>query len=349
MRVLFDLVHPANTLLFHHTIAALKRDGHEVAIASRHKDVLVPLLDEMGFAHTPISTAGRSRASLAAELPLRDWRLWKMVRRFRPDVLVGFGGVAISHVGKIAGVPSLSLYDTEHAGLQIALTLPFITEWHVPDTWRGRIAKGRTRYFPSGKQFAYLHPAHFIPSREQALAAGLDPDRDNFLLRTVAWTANHDHGRTGIPPEQLGEIVEFLRARGKVHISSESELSGDLAQYRYRGTPLQFHHLLAFCRLYCGESITIASEAVMLGVPVLLQIDKEYGYVAEQEREGLIRRFGPEDDPAGFLEATLAQDRDAFRVKARAFSESRGDLNRYILDQIYRLGERANPRSPSGD
>jgi predicted glycosyltransferase len=337
IRVLFDLVHPANSLLFHHSIKTLQREGAGVFLASRHKDVLTPLLDEMGFPHTPISTAGQGRAALAAELVTRDWRLWKIVRRFHPDVMVGFGGIAISHVGKLTGVPSLSLYDTEHAKLQISLTLPFITEWHVPTTWQGDIASGRTRHFKTGKQFAYLHPDHFQPSLELAMAAGFDPAVENFMIRTVSWTANHDHGRTGIPLQQLRAIVGMLSARGKVHISAEGELPPDLEPMRYKGTPLSFHHLLAHCRLHCGESVTIASEAVMLGVPVLLQNDKEHCYITEQQELGLIRRFGPNDDPHSAVEAILSEDRQSFRQRAQTFAAGSGDLNVYILDQIRRL------------
>jgi predicted glycosyltransferase len=49
MRVLFDFVHPANALVFFHTIRNLKAEGADVRVVSRHKDVLVPLLDEMGI------------------------------------------------------------------------------------------------------------------------------------------------------------------------------------------------------------------------------------------------------------------------------------------------------------
>lgn len=338
MRVLFDLVHPANSLVFHHAIKTLQRAGDEVLLVSRHKDVLVPLLDGMGFAHTPITTAGQGQAGLARELILRDWRLWRAARRFRPDVMVGFGGVAISHVGKVTGVPSLSFYDTEYAQLQIRLTVPFITEWHVPDTWDGLIAKGRTFYFEGGKQFAYLHPDYFQPSRELAQAAGYDPSRENFMLRTVAWKANHDHGRSGIPPEQLRALVAKLGDRGKVHISAEGELPADLEPLRYRGKPLQFHHLLAHCRLYVGESVTIASEAVMLGVPALLQNDKEHCYITEQQDAGLIWRFGPGDEAEAALAPAMTQEPAAFRERARGFIASKPDVNRYIIDQIRRLG-----------
>lgn len=346
IRILFDLVHPANVLVFYHTIQRLKRAGAEVRIASRHKDVLIPLLDEFGFEHTPISRAGSGKSGLAKELIQRDYRLWKIARSFRPHVMVGFGGVAISHVGKLTGIPSISFYDTEHARLQIRLALPFISEWHVPHSWRGREAEGRTFRFPGGKQFAYLHRDHFAPSAEIARAAGWDPTRDNFMIRTVAWRAAHDSGRSGFSAERLREIVAFLGARGKVHISAEGDLPDDLEPMRCRGTAGQFHHLLAHCRLYCGESITIASEAVMLGVPVLLQIDKEYCYVTEQQDAGLIARLTPKDDARTALQNVLAEDIGAFRRRSREYVASKGDVNDYVLSQIVRVATAQRTHSP---
>jgi predicted glycosyltransferase len=219
------------------------------------------------------------------------------------------------------------------------LALPFITEWHVPNTWQGLKAAGRTFNFPGGKQFTYLHPDYFVPSEEIAKAAGFDPTQDNFMIRTVVWRAAHDAGRSGLSVKQIRAIIDTLAPRGKVHISAEGSLPPDLEPLRYRGTPGQFHHLLARCRLYCGESITIASEAVMLGVPVLLQIDKEYCYVTEQQEAGLIRRLQPGDDIAQALAAVLTQDPAAYRSRSREFIASKGDLNRYITDQIVRVGK----------
>jgi len=135
----------------------------------------------------------------------------------------------------------------------------------------------------------------------------------------------------------LRAIVADLSARGKVHISAEGDLPPDLEADRYRGTPIQFHHLLGHCRLYCGESITIASEAVMLGVPVLLQIDKEYCYVTEQQEAGLIRRFGPADNAVTAIGQALAESQESFQQRAQTFVSSRGDLNEYILRQIHRV------------
>jgi predicted glycosyltransferase len=344
LRVLFDLVHPANVLFFYHTMERLKAAGAQFRILSRHKDVLVPLLDDFGFEHTPITTAGRGKLGLARELLSRDLRLWQVAREFRPHVMVGYGGVAISHVGKLTGFPSISFYDTEHANLQIRLTIPFISEWHVPESWRGLEVKGRTYRFRGGKQLAYLHPAHFRPSPEAALASGWDPSQDNFLVRTVAWRAAHDTGLSGLSRDRLAEIVAVLSARGKVHISAEGDLPPDLEFMRFRGSPSQFHHLLAHCRLCCGESVTIASEAVMLGVPALLQVDAklriedDYGYVAEQMGAGLIFELKPEEDVRTALEKALAQDVDQLRQHVSAYVSDKGDVNDYVLRQIVRVG-----------
>lgn len=345
MRILLDLVHPADALFFHHSIGVLEASGAEVLIASRRKDVLGDLLDELGHKHTPLTAAGRGLLGQAYELARRDLELFKLARTWTPDVMAGFGGVAISHVGKVLGIPSVSFYDTEHAPLQLRLTLPFISEWHVPQSWTGPVARGRTFEFPGSKQFAYLHPGYFRPDPQLAQAAGWDPTRDNFMIRTVAWQANHDRGRKGIPVAQLRQIVRELSSRGKVHISAETPLPADLEPLRTVGTPRSFHHLLAHCRLFCGESITVASEATALGVPALLQIDRDYGYVTEQERGGLISRFGPADDVRSALSGVLAEPREVFRHRAERFAKAAGDLTQYVVNTVRRVAIAARAAS----
>lgn len=336
MRVLFDLVHPADALFFVHSIRALRTQGAEVCIASRRKDVLLGLLDELHLDHVPISSARRGIFGQAWELGERDLALFRLARTWKPDVMAGFGGIGISHVGKLLGIRSISFYDTEHATLQMRLTLPFISEWHVPQSWNGAVAAGRTFRFSGSKQFAYLHPDHFSPDAAIARDAGWDPQCDNFLIRTVAWQANHDIGASGWPLARLRRVVECLTARGKVHISAEGRLPPDLQPLRYRGSLSSFHHLLAQCRLYCGESMTVASEATALGVPALLQNGKECAYVTEQQDAGLIRRLAPEDDIEGAVQATLQEVPGEFRRRARQFAMASGDLNSYIVATLRR-------------
>jgi uncharacterized protein len=341
MKLLIDLVHPAHALFFHHAIAALKEGGAEVAIASRDKDVLVPVLDGLGHAHEVLTAARDGVAGLAGELAVRDWRLWRMARAFRPDVMASCGGVSISHVGKLLGIPSLSFYDTEHAALQNRLTIPFITEWHVQESWTGPEARGRTFRFAGTRHSAYLHPDHFVPDAERAERAGWDRTRDNFLVRIVAWKANHDIGKAGLTVEELRAVVAELSRRGRVHISSEGPLPDEFEPFRYRGGVLDFHHLLAHCRLLFAESATVSTEAVTLGVPTVFYCDLDYGYIAEQGDAGLIAhvRRG-EASPVEAIEASLAIDPADHRARARAFIAAKGDVNRYIADAIAAAAEK---------
>jgi hypothetical protein len=105
----------------------------------------------------------------------------------------------------------------------------FITEWHVPESWQGRVAEGRTFPF-SGVASSSLTCTPTISERTQTLPGRRDGTRHGtiFMVRTVAWKANHDQGRSGIPSDQLRAIVADLSARGKVHISAEGDLPPDL-------------------------------------------------------------------------------------------------------------------------
>lgn len=337
MRILFEVVHPAHALFFCHAMRMLEQRGDEICIVSRHKDVTTDLLDELGFEHLPLTRAGKGLAGQAGELLVRDWRLLKVVREFRPDILVGNGGVAISHVGKVTGIPSLSLYDADRAPLQMALTIPFIDEWHVPERWVGPIAKGRTHHFPGCKQYAYLHPDRFVPDEEAARRAGWKPEVDNFLLRMVAWQANHDHGKSGFAAEQRDELVAALRERGRVHISAEGALPPELEPLRFRGRVTDFHHLLAQCRLCVSESCTVASEATALGVPTLLQTEFDLGYVTEQFEAGVFFPLERDADCGAEIDAVLALPQDEIDRRMRAYAARQLDLNSYTIAAIDRM------------
>ncbi len=344
MRVLFDIIHPAHALFFHHPILTLQRNGDEVAIASRKKkDVTMAVLDRLGHEHRAVTTARSGPLGLLLELGLRDAAVLRMAREFRPDVMVGFGGVAISHAGWLMGIPSLSFYDTEIARLQIAITLPFITEWHVNEAYTGPSPQGREYRFPGPRQLSFFHPHNFKPDRARAIAAGLNPDRDNFLLRIVAWSSNHDIGKKGWASVQLAELAQKLSKRGKVHVSVEGELPAELERYRYRGDVLDLHHLMAHCRAYIGESATMAAEAAVLGVPAIYAIDDYRGFVEQLAGKGLILRSdGTVGDVLERLDEALARSPEEWRRLRDAAVSQWTNVSDYVVAAIDRHRPRAS-------
>ncbi len=291
MRVLFDIVHPADVLFFKRPIKALIARGDDVLILSRVKDITCDLLDEFGLAHRPASTAGRGIIGLARELITRDIAVLRAALSFRPDVMIGFGGTAISHAGLVTRTKSVSFYDTEEASLQNRITWPFISALYVPEAYDGPTPARRTVRVKGVKDLSYLNPAAFRPDWARAVAAGLSPDRDNYFIRVVSWRANHDLGKSGWSLDVLRAVVARLAETGRVHLSSEEALPDDLQPYAYAGEKTAVHHLMAHCRLYLGESTTMASEAAILGVPAIYAGGDLRGYVAELEAADLIRRI----------------------------------------------------------
>lgn len=343
MRILFDIVHPADVLFFQHPIQALIARGDEVKIAAREKDVTTTLLADFDLPFTTLSQAGRGLFGLGRELIVRDWRLWRMARDWQPDVMLAFGGVSISHVGRISGIPALSFYDTEIASLQTRLTWPFITHLYVPQGYAGAVPEKRVTRAPWYKELSYFHPQRFKPDIARAKAAGYDPQRANIFMRLVSWGANHDLGKAGWTMDFLRQLIRKLGTEAKIHISSEMPLPDDLAPFAYQGRRGDIHHLMGFCQLYLGESATMAAEAVMLAVPALYIADDWRSYMDEMEQAGCLAQFKSCDLPAILAQCRsyLAQDQEVWRQGRDDFIAGLQDPVRLVLDAIDLHGRKA--------
>ncbi len=334
MHVLIDIVHPADVLFFLRPIRMFEARGDRVTVVSRQKDVATDLLDWFGISHQVISTQGSGIVSLARELLQRDWALWRTVRRDKPDVMLGFGGVAISHVGRLTGVPSVAFYDSETATLQNRITFPFVTQLVVPESYDGPVPEGRTLRLPGTKDLSFFHPNAFQPDRARALKAGLDPDQPNVFVRIVKWGANHDIGKSGWSVEVANDLVNTLKGKARLHVSAEENVPDVLKPFLWSGKPDDVHHLLGHSDVYVGESATMACEAVTMGTPAIYAGHDFLGYTRGLEQAGLLRNVRPEDRytlPAlanSLLEERAALDtaRDTWLAACPDWAESIVDI-----------------------
>lgn len=336
MRILFDIGHPAHVHFFKHAIRLLQARHHDILITSRDKEFALELLNQLNLPHTPLSRLGKGGLfTLGKELIQRNFGLWRVVRRFKPDIMAAIGGICIAQVGFLTRVPSLVFYDTENARLQNALTYPFASQVIVPQCYETWLPKRRHLRYAGYHELAYLHPQYFTPDRNIALENGLSPQGDTFFLRLVSWQANHDIGEEALSTEMLGFLINQLQGRGKLLISSESPLPPKFQQYAYRGQVAQVHHVMGYCRLLLGESATMASEAAVLGVPALYIARTGRGYTNEQERKYQlvinIHDFN-RDRIRAALDALLAHSLEHYQQLRRALLDSTIDVSRFIVN-----------------
>jgi len=263
-----------------------------VCITARDKDRSVELLRAFGLPYRQIS-AQKSGAGLAVEMAQRTPRLMKIMRSFKPDAMTGIMGPSIAVAGalRLPRVPAVVFYDTEFAVQTNRVVYPLAYSVCTPDCYQGKVP-GRHPQYAGYHELAYLHPNRFTPDPAVLAEFGVSPGEPYSIVRFVSWQAVHDRRERGLSAKQKRHLVEVLQRRGRVLISSEGALTGDLAGLAARGPVEKIHHLIAHARLVVGESATMSSEAAVLGVPAVYIATTGRGYTDDQERRyGLVRHF----------------------------------------------------------
>lgn len=342
MRILVEILHPAHVHVFKHAIAAWRSRGDEVLVLSREKECANDLLRAYGIPFESISRIGGRKISLVGEMLIRDFRMLRTARRFKPDVLVGIMGVTIVQVGRLIGRPAVVFYDTENATLTNRFVYPLAHSVCTPECYRGPV-RGRQVTYPGYHELAYLHPDRFRPDRAVVRSLGIEPGEPFFIIRFVSWQASHDVGEGGVDLEFKRSLIARLKDHGRVLISSESPLPEDLQPLAFSLPPEDLHHALAFARLVIGESATMASEAAVLGVPALFISDTGRGYTDDEARFGLVRHFRrrARDGILSWLDDHLktADAATLFAERRRLLLQGKVDLTSWMIDYLDRVVE----------
>lgn len=343
MRVLFDITHPAHVHLFKNAIVELSESGAAVRVVSREKEVTTDLLDAYGIEHTPLSSKGERKASLAAEWARREVGTFRVARSFDPDVIVSHLSPSAVHAARLVGAESVVFNDQEHPNTVPRLTAPLTTAYCTPRSYGADRGRPHRRY-DGFHELAYLHPNRFTADRSTLEAHGVDPEAPYALLRFVSMGAHHDVGERGIPPEMQGELVETLSAHGEVYVSTEAPLPDSLSANGFPVPPEAMHDLLAEASLCVTDSATVAMEAAVLGTPVVRSnsIDSggEFGTLAAVASYDLIERVPPE----GVVAAAhrLAADPEAadrWDERRRDLLDDTVDVTAYELDVIREVAD----------
>lgn len=269
MRILIDIGHPAHVHLFKNMVWNMKNHGHQVQIVARQKDVTLDLLRLYGLEYESRGEIYNSLFDKAIGVIRINYRLYNIVKKFNPDILIGVHNPYLAHVGKLIGKPSISFNDTENVKITSTLTYPFADVVITPLCFREKVPEKKHVTFNGYKELAYLHPKYFTPDPGIVTDIGLSEGEPYILLRFISWAASHDINLQGIKPGSEKAFIESLEKYGKIFITSERTLPAELEKYQLNVSPDKIHSLLYYARLYIGEGGTMATEAAILGTPAI--------------------------------------------------------------------------------
>ncbi len=245
MRFMFYLGHPAHYLNISVVADQLAQKGHEILFVARDKDVLFELIKESPYQKIYLKKrTGRSKLALTATVLKREFLLYGIARKWKPDVMIGTD-IVFTHTGKLLGVPTLMLNedDAKEVLFFTRFGLKYATAILSPHCCDNSPYNHKTVGYSGYHELAYLHPKYFTPTKEKE-----DPlfgrKGKYFILRFSALASHHDLGRTGITDEIAQRLIALLKTHGNVYITSERALAPHFEPYRMRIDPRDMHHAL---------------------------------------------------------------------------------------------------------
>lgn len=288
MKIIIDIGHPAHVHYFRNFISIMKKKGHEFLIVARDKEVTHDLLN---LYNIPYVSRGKGSNGLAGKILYilkADYIIYKLARKFKPDMFLSFASTYAAHVSALCRKPHIALDDTEHAKLEIFLYTPFTDTILSPDCFIGSLGKKQLR-IRSFAEFLYLHKNYFKASSRYPEGLNIQDHKPFVLLRFIAWTASHDVGQKGLPYEQKLSLISELIKRGyEIRISSEGNLPPEFLPYQLKVASHKIHDVISSASLFIGESGTMSTEACILGTPAFFINSLDAGVFQEEVKRGLL-------------------------------------------------------------
>lgn len=291
MKILIDLGHPAHIHYFKNFVQLMVSKGHQFRFVARDKEVLHKLLEEYGLSFVNRGKGGKTLLSKAIYILKADYIIYKIARKFKPDLFLSFSSTYAAHVSRLMGKTHIVLDDTEHAKFELMMYPPFSDVILNPTCFYKTFSR-KQLYFSSYMELFYLYPKYFKPDIDIVKSYDINLGKPYFIVRFVSWNASHDIGQKGLSYQTKIDIVGKLKKHGTVLISSEGKLPEKLSEYQIKINPAHLHHFLAFASLYIGEGSTTASECAVLGTPNIYVNSLFVGYCKEQdEKYGLCHQI----------------------------------------------------------
>lgn len=267
MRIIVDVGHPHQVHLFKNFVWEMEKRGHEILITASKKDITTDLLDIYGFDYVYIGSYGKKIYQKLYNILKLDIKMYNSVKNFNADIFVGMSSIRAAHIAKFMNKVSITFQDTEPGMLQDRILFcPFTDVILTPHCFRGDYGPKHLRY-QGYQELAYLHPNYFKPDRSVLDEVGLSKNDDFIVMRFVGWGSPHEIGMKSMIDKK--EFIKELEKYGRVLITSEDRLDKSLDEYMVN-TPIdRIHDLLYYSKLFVGESQTMATEAGILGTPVI--------------------------------------------------------------------------------
>lgn len=336
MKVLIDIGHPAHVHLFINFAHKMQNRSHQVQFTCRNREFVLDLLEQNGLEYKSFGNNFSTPLGKIVGLFLFTWKMWRVCRRFKPDILLSHSSMYAAFAAFLVKKPHISFEDTFNFE-QIRLYKPF-TKTILTGTYPHQLKSRKVIPYNGYHELAYLYPLWFCPDVQVLEDLGIAENQPYIIMRFVSWSASHDIGHHGMTLKNKIEAVIAFSDHAKVFISSELPLPSELEPYRFPLPPGLMHHAMAFASLIFGESATMVSEGAMLGIPGIYLDNTGRLYTRElQEKYGMVFNYSesPEDQlkaiQKGVELLTTPNIKEQWQLKRQKMLREKIDVTAFLV------------------
>jgi hypothetical protein len=269
LNFLFEINHPGHIHLFRNLSSELEKKGMMTHFLIKSEPVIEHLAGFYGLRYTKMG----SRANGLAMKYLYQVRFLlktiRLVNKIKPTLGLGVS-MNLPLVSKFTKMKSIGFDDDDMTVTPVFAKYANKASTILTPSNLAHERRGENHIVYNGfHELAYLHPNRFTPDPSVFDVLGIKSETEYFILRFNAFKAHHDIGQTGMTYEQKKQLIAKLEKKGKVFLSTESQIEPEFNAYKLPNRPELMHSFLAFAKMYVGESQTMTSEAAVLGTPAL--------------------------------------------------------------------------------
>jgi uncharacterized protein len=340
MKLVFCIHTPAQVHLFRNTISHLIKKGHEVRILARDYGSTLVLLDNYKLEYQVYMNHSEGhKYTKGLQLFQYVRGEYRLAKKFNPDLVIGIGTIE-PLTAMLLRKPCILFNDSERTPVQHMLNRMFADVIITPSCFDGSLGKKQIR-IPGYKELAYLHPNLFRPDPSILEELKLSSGEKYVILRFNSFDAVHDIGKHGFATEDQIKLVHELGKYAHIFISPEGTITESIEKYRLPIAKNRIHHALYYAQLLVTDTQTMATEAAVLGTPVVRSNNwvgkNDMGIFKELEQKyDLIYSFEkPEPAIIKAIELIKKADlKDIWAGKRERLMSEKIDVTEFLIDFI---------------
>jgi uncharacterized protein len=272
MNICIILNTPAQAHFYRNIIKKLESRNHKVIVLARGYGETIYLLDELKINYKKFNLLTNSALKTIISSPFDLLNIYRILLNKKIDVIIGSGGYD-AFAAILLHSKAIAFFDSEpkispFMNIQYKLFMPFVSAFISPSSFRQDLGSKHVKV-DSYKELSYLYPTYFKPDIGIFDLLPISKDEDYVVLRFNNFDAIHDISISGFSLQEKIDLVNHLKPHVHVFITSEATLPQELEKYKLKIPKKRIHDLLFFAKLLITDTQTMATEAAILGTPVI--------------------------------------------------------------------------------